>query len=228
MRIHYWLATNLQCEICCTWLQSTNSSTRFSTIYFFYNLPSLELWCPQLSLFYKLTSNKLSTKFSPTSILGRRSKQDKEVGYTEMSSLQTEVQNYLSWPRDSPLPRRTEHRFVLSIDSPFFQALHPVHTSAFLITHIKSNPSLHRAFSQRALSNSAAAHSGGLHGKAGCLAKPQRRLLTTIKEFGPRMNEWWKSEIWKEQRHVMKKDESPERGRGLPPRTRLKGLYQTS
>lgn len=89
---------------------------------------------------------------------------------------------------------------------------------------------------------------GGPHRKADGLAKPQRSLLTAIKEFGHRINKRWsrKREIWREvQRHVMKrgketnsacggyifpwqvkarerprKPKSPGRNRELPPRAR--------
>lgn len=127
--------------------------------------------CPHLScsvqlplylcLFYKLTSNKSSSKFSPNTKFW--------VGNPTLSRTKRKTMLRclpcklwfkivsLSQVIDSLLARGTEQRFVLSTDSPLFQTLHPVHTSAFFITHVKSSPSQNRAFSQRALSNSAAA-----------------------------------------------------------------------
>lgn len=121
--------------------------------------------CPHLScsvqlplylyLFYKLTSNETSSKFSPNTKFW--------IGDPALSRTKWKIRLRclpcklrfkvisLSQVIDSFLARGTEHGFVQSTDSPLFQALHPVHTSAFFITHMKSSPSLNRAFSQRAL-----------------------------------------------------------------------------
>lgn len=143
-------------------------------------------------------------------------KQDDEEDHAKRSSLRNEAQNHTSELSEPPLPRGIQGRTLLSTDSSFSQGASPARATAFLTPHRKPSPSLSSACAQTAVSSSPA-HQGGPGGKAGGLAKPQRRLPTAIKKFGHGIDKRWsrKRETWTEvQRHVMKrKKETAERSR---------------
>lgn len=182
----------------------------------------MQLCSPHRLCIFICFINWLSTNIhqilTPEEVLHKRCymKQDNEEDHTKRSSLCNEAQNYTSELSEPPLPRGVQGRTLLSTDSPFSRAAPPAHTTAFLTPHRKPSPSLSSAGAQTAISK-APAHQGGPHGKAGGLAKPQRRLPMAIRKFGHGIDKRWsrKRETWKEvQRHVMKrKKETAERSR---------------